>query len=210
MISVSDTGLGMDKETQSRIFEPFFTTKEKGKGTGLGLSTVYGIIKQSGGYIFVQSEVSRGTAFSIYLPRVEGTMEPHGAVPDWRTAAGGTETVLLVEDEESVRLLVRETLEAKGYRVIEAENGSAGLAAAEKHNGTIELVITDVIMPAMGGHELAQRLVKSRPTIKVLYLSGYTEEAIVDEGPGENSKAFLQKPFTLQNLARKVREVLGK
>jgi len=208
VISVSDTGLGMDKETQSRMFEPFFTTKEKGKGTGLGLSTVYGIIKQSAGYIFVQSAVGQGTTFSIYLPRVQGTMEPHGATPDWRTAAGGSETVLLVEDEESVRQLVRETLEAKGYHVIEAENGNAGLAAAVAHKGTIDLVITDVIMPAMGGHELAQRLLESRPAIKVLYLSGYTEDAIVDQNTGENSKAFLQKPFTLQNLARKVREVL--
>jgi two-component system cell cycle sensor histidine kinase/response regulator CckA len=208
MLSVRDTGLGMDKETQSRMFEPFFTTKEKGKGTGLGLSTVYGIIKQSGGYIFVQSEVGRGSTFSIYLPRVQGTMEPHGATPDWRTAAGGSETVLLVEDEESVRQLVRETLETKGYRVIEGENGNAGLAAAEAHQGTIDLLITDVIMPAMGGHELAQRLVESRPAIKVLYLSGYTEDAIVDKNTGESSKAFLQKPFTLQNLARKVREVL--
>jgi CheY-like chemotaxis protein len=208
MISVSDTGLGMDKETQSRMFEPFFTTKEKGKGTGLGLSTVYGIIKQSGGYIFVQSEVGQGTTFSIYLPRVQGTMEPHSATPDWRTAAGGSETVLLVEDEESVRQLVRETLETKGYHVIEAENGNAGLAAAEAHKATIDLLITDVIMPAMGGHELVQRLVESRPAIKVLYLSGYSEDAIVDQNTGESSKAFLQKPFTLQNLARKVREVL--
>ena len=156
----------------------------------------------------MQSAVGRGSTFSIYLPRVLGTMEPHGATPDWRTAAGGSETVLLVEDEESVRQLVRETLETKGYHVIEGENGNAGLAAAQAHKGTIDLLITDVIMPAMGGHELAQRLVKSRPAIKVLYLSGYTEDAIVDQNTGENSKAFLQKPFTLQNLARKVREVL--
>ena len=209
VISVSDTGLGMDKDTQSRIFEPFFTTKEKGKGTGLGLSTVYGIIKQSGGYIFVQSEIGRGTTFTIYLPSVEGPKESTGAAPDWRSAAGGSETVLLVEDEESVRQLVRDTLEAKGYHVIEAENGHAGLAAAEAHSGKIDLVITDVVMPAMGGHELAKRLKEARPAIKVLYLSGYTEDAIVDQGSGENSKAFLQKPFTLQNLARKVREVLG-
>src|SRR5258708_32830265 len=124
--------------------EPFLTTKEKGKGTGLGLSKVYVIIKQSGGYIFVQSEVGRGSTFSIYLPRVQGTMEPHGATPDWRTAAGGSETGLLVEDEESVRQLVRETLETKGYHVIQGENGNAGLAAAEYHPGTIDLHIADV------------------------------------------------------------------
>ena len=208
MLSVSDNGLGMDKETQSRIFEPFFTTKEKGKGTGLGLSTVYGIVKQSGGYILVQSEVGRGTTFNIYLPRVRDAVELHGAVPAARTADGGSETVLLVEDEESVRQLVRETLEAKGYQVLEAENGQAGLEAVAAHSGTIDLLITDVVMPGMSGHELAEQLLKERPGIKVIYLSGYTEEALV-EGNIDGGKAFLQKPFTLQTLSRKVREVLG-
>jgi two-component system, cell cycle sensor histidine kinase and response regulator CckA len=206
MLSVSDTGMGMDKETQSRIFEPFFTTKEKGKGTGLGLSTVYGIVKQSGGYVMVQSEEGQGTTFHIYLPRVEGAAEKH-AVPVASAAAGGTETILLVEDEESVRQLVRETLASKGYHVIEAENGEAGLAAANRGQ-KIDLVITDVIMPGMGGRELVQELAKTRPQTKVLYLSGYTEDAIVNEGMGGGT-AFLQKPFTLQNLSRKVREVLG-
>jgi two-component system cell cycle sensor histidine kinase/response regulator CckA len=208
MLSVSDNGLGMDKETQSRIFEPFFTTKEKGKGTGLGLSTVYGIVKQSGGYILVQSEVGRGTTFDIYLLRVQEEVEQHGAPPAARTADGGSETVLLVEDEESVRQLVRETLEAKGYRVLEAENGQEGLETVAAHSGTIDLLITDVVMPEMGGHELAERLLKVRPGIKVIYLSGYTEEALV-EGKIDGGKAFLQKPFTLQTLSRKVREVLG-
>jgi len=208
MLSVSDNGLGMDKETQSRIFEPFFTTKEKGKGTGLGLSTVYGIVKQSGGYILVQSEVGRGTTFNIYLPRVQEAVETHGAAPAARAADGGTETVLLVEDEESVRQLVRETLEARGYHVLEAENGQAGLTAVAAHSGAIDLLITDVVMPEMGGHELAERLLKERPGIKVIYLSGYTEEALV-EGNIDAGKAFLQKPFTLQTLSRKVREVLG-
>jgi two-component system cell cycle sensor histidine kinase/response regulator CckA len=207
MLSVSDTGMGMDKETQSRIFEPFFTTKEKGKGTGLGLSTVYGIVKQSGGYVMVHSEPGHGTAFHIYLPRVEGTAEHHTA-PVARAAAGGTETILLVEDEESVRQLVRETLAAKGYRVIEAENGEAGLAAANRQE-KIDLVITDVVMPGMGGRELVEHLSKTRPLAKVLYLSGYTEDAITSEGAIEGGTAFLQKPFTLQNLSRKVREVLG-
>lgn len=207
LLSVSDTGMGMDKETQSRIFEPFFTTKDKGKGTGLGLSTVYGIVKQSGGYVMVQSEEGRGTSFHIYLPRVEAPPEIHAA-PVARTALGGTETVLLVEDEESVRHLVRETLTTKGYHVVEAENGEAGLAAAAKQEGKIDLVITDVVMPGMGGRELVKQLAATRPDTKVLYLSGYTEEAINGEGI-ETGAAFLQKPFTLQNLSRKVREVLG-
>jgi two-component system, cell cycle sensor histidine kinase and response regulator CckA len=206
MLSVSDTGMGMDKETQSRIFEPFFTTKEKGKGTGLGLSTVYGIVKQSGGYVMVQSEEGRGTTFHIYLPRVEGTTEKHAA-PVPSAAAGGTETILLVEDEESVRQLVRDTLESRGYKVLEAENGECGLDAAAKHAGKIDLVITDVIMPGLGGREMAERLAKTRPETKVLYLSGYTEDAIISDGTME-STAFLQKPFTLQNLSKKVREVL--
>ena len=207
-LSVSDTGTGMDKETQSRIFEPFFTTKEKGKGTGLGLSTVYGIVKQSGGYVMVQSEKGHGTTFNIYLPRVEASTDIHAA-PVLRAAEGGSETVLLVEDEESVRQLVRETLTVKGYRVIEAENGEAGLAAAARHGGKIDLVITDVVMPGMGGREMVKHMTDTRPETKVLYLSGYTEDAILSEGTIESGTAFLQKPFTLQNLSRKVREVLG-
>jgi len=208
MLSVSDTGMGMDKETQSRIFEPFFTTKEKGKGTGLGLSTVYGIVKQTGGYVMVQSEEGRGATFQIYLPRVDGVAEKHSvAVP--HAALGGSETVLLVEDEESVRQLVRETLASKGYEVMEAENGEDGVAIAARHNGKIDLVITDVVMPGMGGRELVKQLAQTRPETKVLYLSGYTEDAIVSEGTIETGAAFLQKPFTLQNLSRKVREVLG-
>ena len=208
MLSVSDTGTGMDRETQSRIFEPFFTTKEKGKGTGLGLSTVYGIVKQTGGYVMVQSEMGRGTTFHIYLPLVEEAAERHSvSAPD--PALGGSETILLVEDEESVRQLVRDTLAAKGYRVFDADNGEAGLAAATAHDGKIDLVITDVVMPGMGGRELVKQLTQSRRGIKVLYLSGYTEDAIVSDGSIEKGTAFLQKPFTLQNLSRKVREVLG-
>jgi two-component system, cell cycle sensor histidine kinase and response regulator CckA len=209
MLSVSDTGMGMDKETQSRIFEPFFTTKEKGKGTGLGLSTVYGIVKQSGGYVMVQSEESRGSSFHIYLPRVEEAATEKHVAPVTSAAAGGTETILLVEDEESVRQLVRDTLETKGYEVIEAGDGEAGLAAAANHPGKIDLVITDVVMPGLGGRELVQQLGKTRPETRVLYLSGYTEDAIISEGSIESGTAFLQKPFTLQNLSKKVREVLG-
>src|SRR5437660_524293 len=206
-LMVSDTGMGMDRETQSRIFEPFFTTKEKGKGTGLGLSTVYGIVKQSGGYVTVQSELGRGTVLQIYLPRVEGAAEKHSvAVPE---AVGGTETILLVEDEESVRQLVRDTLAAKGYKVLEAENGEAGVAAAVHHKGKLDLIITDVVMPGMGGREMVKQLMETRPGTKVLYLSGYTEDAIISDGSIEKGTACLQKPFTLQSLSRKVREVLG-
>jgi len=208
MISLSDTGQGMDRETQARIFEPFFTTKEKGKGTGLGLSTVYGIIKQSGGYVFVQSELGRGTAFTIYFPRVDEPSESNGATPVSLFAAGGSETILLVEDEESVRQLVRETLESRGYRVLEAANGPAALTLADAVLDTIHLVITDIVMPGLSGHQLVQQLLNARPTTKVLYLSGHSEDAVATAEVGP-PKAFLQKPFTLQNLSRKVREVLG-
>ena len=208
MIAVSDNGQGMDRETQARIFEPFFTTKEKGKGTGLGLSTVYGIIKQSGGYVFVQSELGRGTVFTIYFPRVDEPCDAVGATPVSVAAAGGSETVLLVEDEESVRQLVRETLESRGYRVLEAGNGDAALTLAASHPETIHLVITDVVMPGLSGHELAQQLRSARAGLKVLYLSGYAQDAFPTPS-AEAQKAFLQKPFTLQSLARKVREILG-
>ncbi len=208
MLSISDTGHGMDKETQSRVFEPFFTTKEKGKGTGLGLSTVYGIIKQSGGYVFVQSEAGRGTTFRIYLPLVADAVETVGASPTAPSAGGGSETVLLVEDEESVRQLVRETLEGKGYKVLESENGSTALKIAAEHPGAIDLLITDVVMPGMSGNELAKQLCAAYPRTRVLYLSGYTEEDVVHSSSSHAGTAFLQKPFTLQVLSRKVREVL--
>jgi two-component system cell cycle sensor histidine kinase/response regulator CckA len=209
VLSVTDTGEGMDKETQLRIFEPFFTTKEKGKGTGLGLSTVYGIIKQSGGYVLVQSEPGQGTTFRIYLPRVEDALEPVGTLGTSSSQNGGSETVLLVEDEESVRQLVRETLESKGYKVLEADNGEAALRIVSNYSDKIDMLITDVVMPGMSGRELSARLCASRPQTKVLYLSGYTEDAIGHEGVVDPDTAFLQKPFTLQMLSRKVREVLG-
>jgi two-component system cell cycle sensor histidine kinase/response regulator CckA len=208
MISVSDTGHGMDKETQSRIFEPFFTTKEKGKGTGLGLSTVYGIVKQSNGYVFAQSEPGAGTTFYVYLPRVEDPAEASSPAKSQQNDAGGCETVLLVEDEESVRELVRLTLTARGYKVFEAENGEAGLRIADACKQPIDILITDVVMPGIGGRELAKKLLALRPTISVLYLSGYTEDAVITQGALGPATAFLQKPFTLQNLAKKVREVL--
>ncbi|MFZ0761972.1 MAG: PAS domain S-box protein [Candidatus Sulfotelmatobacter sp.] len=209
MISVSDNGQGMDRETQTRIFEPFFTTKEKGKGTGLGLSTVYGIIKQSGGYVFVQSELDRGTVFTIYFPSIDEPCDARGAAPVSLAAAGGTESVLLVEDEDSVRQLVRETLESRGYRVLEASNAAAALALAAAHPDPIHLVITDVVMPGLNGHELIQQLLPARPGIKVLYLSGYAQDAFPTTAAACGQKTFLQKPFTLQSLARKVREILG-
>ena len=209
MISVTDNGQGMDKETQSRIFEPFFTTKEKGKGTGLGLSTVYGIIKQSGGYVFAQSEPGRGTTFRIYLPRVEDAAALPGHTRKTETVCGGTETVLLVEDEESVRQLVRETLQSKGYTVIEAEDGESAMTISAAHQGVIDALITDLVMPGMSGRELATLVEKTRTGIKVLYLSGYTEDAIAHQGVLDPGTAFLQKPFTLQALLRKVREVLS-
>ncbi len=208
VISVADTGHGMDKETQSRIFEPFFTTKEKGKGTGLGLSTVYGIVKQSSGYVFAQSEVGAGTTFYVYLPRVEESAEEQSPAKAQQNEAGGCETVLLVEDEESVRELVHVTLVSRGYKVLQAENGEAGLRMAEACKESIDILITDVVMPGMGGRELAKKLLALRPNISVLYLSGYTEDAVITQGAVGPATAFLQKPFTLQNLAKKVREVL--
>ncbi|HEX9111281.1 MAG TPA: ATP-binding protein, partial [Terriglobales bacterium] len=209
VISVSDTGHGMDEETQSRVFEPFFTTKEKGKGTGLGLSTVYGIVKQSNGYVYPQSEVGSGTTFYIYLPRVEDPAEGASPSKSQEDGKGGCETVLLVEDEESVRELVRETLSMRGYRVLEAEDGESGLRVAETCTEHIDILVTDVVMPGIGGRELAKKLVLARPGICVLYLSGYTEDAIVHQGALGPGTAFLQKPFTLQSLAKKVRDVLN-
>ncbi|MBV8477916.1 MAG: response regulator, partial [Acidobacteria bacterium] len=207
MLSVSDTGCGMDKETQSRIFEPFFTTKEKGKGTGLGLSTVYGIIKQSGGYIFAHSEIGHGTTFRIFLPRVEQPAECLGTVKRTQGDTRGSETVLLVEDEESVRRLVRETLESRGYKVMEAADGERALEMASTQK-PVQLMITDVVMPGINGQELAKEIVKIHPRIKMLFLSGYAEDTIRQQALPAGT-AFLQKPFTLQTLLRKTREVLG-
>jgi PAS domain S-box-containing protein len=208
VISVSDTGHGMDKETMSRIFEPFFTTKDKGKGTGLGLSTVYGIVKQSNGYVFAESQAGCGTTFYVYLPCVQDAVEAHNSGMTPEPEKGGCETVLLVEDEESVRELVKVTLSSRGYKVLEAAEGESGLRLAAETNGAIDILVTDVMMPGMGGRELAAKLAALRPGICVLFLSGYTEDVIVTPGALGPSTAFLQKPFTLQNLAKKVREVL--
>ena len=209
MLAVSDSGIGMDAETQARLFEPFFTTKGPGKGTGLGLATVYGIVKQSGGSIWVYSEVGLGTTFKIYLPRVHGGSE--GAEPMGVKVAPtqGSETVLLVEDEAAVRHLAREILQSQGYTVLEARHPGEALRLGAEHLGPIHLMVTDVVMPQMGGREVANRLASRRPEMRVLYMSGYTDEAIVHQGVLDAGTAFLQKPFSVTGLAQKVHEVLS-
>ena len=208
MLAVTDTGVGMTEKVKSRIFEPFFTTKEVGKGTGLGLSTVYGIIKQSGGYIWVYSEVGIGSTFKVYLPCVDAPVEvpfSNGSQPLTRR---GYETVLLVEDEDGVRALMRQVLHKHGYNVLEARHGGEALLMCERHQGKIDLLLTDVVLEQMSGRELAERLLKVRPEMKVLYVSGYADDAIVHHGVLNAGMAFLQKPFTTEALARKIRYVL--
>ncbi len=208
MLAVSDTGIGMDAELQSRLFEPFFTTKERGKGTGLGLSTTYGIVKQSGGSIWVYSEPGLGTTLKIYLPRCEEPLE-HSLPPAVPAApVTGTETVLLVEDEPEVRRLVEKLLRMHGYTVLSAASPSDAIEAARRHEADIQMLLTDVIMPGMNGRELARALAHGRPRMKVLYMSGYTDAAITQQGILPPGTAFLSKPFTPEALARKVREVL--
>jgi two-component system, cell cycle sensor histidine kinase and response regulator CckA len=205
MLAVSDTGQGMDAETRKRIFDPFFTTKEPGKGTGLGLSTVYGIVNQSGGSLFVYSEPGHGTTFKVYLPQTGAVGGAASVEVDGR---GGTETVLLVEDEAVVRRLVAQMLEAHGYRVLVAGDPDEAVSLSDSHEGRIDLLITDVVMPNMSGRELAVRLHADRPGMKILYISGYTDRAIVHHGVLAQGTVFLQKPFTGDDLARKVRAVL--
>jgi len=207
MLAVSDTGVGMDAQTKARIFEPFFTTKEKGKGTGLGLSTVYGIVKQSGGYVWVYSEPGHGTTVKVYLPRVDAPAEPQ-APPRETATLTGTETILLAEDDEILRPLTKGLLTKLGYTVLDAESAQQALAVAGARQGPIHLLVADVVMPGASGRELARRLAQSRPETRVLYVSGYTDDAIVHHGMLEPGLKFLQKPFTPAALARKVREVL--
>jgi CheY-like chemotaxis protein len=207
IVEVMDDGPGIPAGHLSRIFDPFFTTKEK--GTGLGLATVYGIVKQSGGHLWVYSEPGAGTTFKLYLPRVEGKGVGVPPQPRFEEKAAVTETVLLVEDEEHLRALAREFLEQRGYRVLEAGNGAEALQLAAAHAGPIHLLVTDMVMPGMRGRELADKLCASRPQMKVLYVSGYTDGSIVENGELGPGSAFLEKPFSSDALARKVRQVLN-
>jgi len=209
MIAVSDTGVGMTPEVKERVFEPFFTTKERGKGTGLGLATVYGIVKQSGGNIWVYSEPGQGTTFKIYLPRVD---EPLAEERE-KEESGlflGVGVILVVEDEEGVRKLVLDMLEKQGYSVLGADDEEEALLICQQYKETIHLLVTDVVMPKISGPELAKRLVVFQPEMKVLYMSGYADNAIVHHGVLEEGVNFIQKPFTMEGLAKKVREVLDK
>jgi CheY-like chemotaxis protein len=207
LLSVSDTGTGMDRATQARIFEPFFTTKEKGKGTGLGLSTVFGIVQQNGGTVWVYSEPRKGTTFKVYLPVVDAAVD-ESLVSIAPTTLRGSETILLVEDEEQVRVVACGILKRQGYRVLEARNAGEALLLCEKFADPIHLLLSDVVMPQMSGPELAKRLAAIRPAMKILCMSGYTDDAVVRHGALEAGFAFIQKPFTPDTLRRKVRAVL--
>ena len=209
LLNVSDSGIGMDPATKARIFEPFFTTKEKGKGTGLGLSMVYGIVKQSNGYIDVSSEVGIGTSFEIYLPKVDDAID----IATTTVTSGslrGSETILLVEDDPSLRVLAAHTLESFGYKVLEANSGAEALEICRQHEGHIHLLLTDVVMPGMSGRVLAEQLLPQRPQLKVIYMSGYTGQTVGAHGVLAEGSYFLPKPFTREALARKIREVLDR
>jgi len=209
MLAISDTGAGMDADTKARIFEPFFTTKEAGRGTGLGLATVYGIVKQSGGYIWVYSEPGRGSTFKIYLPQTEEPLDeflPESGAP---TAARGTETVLLVEDDEALQKLTRECLEEAGYQVLAARDGPQALRVSRDYAGEIHLLLTDVVLPGISGPELAQQLRASRAGIRFLFVSGYADASLLQQGLLNPSANLVQKPFRPLELAQKVREILN-
>jgi len=209
MLSISDTGLGMDEATQARIFEPFFTTKGPERGTGLGLSTVWGIVKQSGGSIEVHSEVGKGTTFRIYLPRVEGAPDTDRTVLA-AAVRGAGETILIVEDDEGLRHLAARTLTSVGYRVLTAANAEDALLLVERFDGPIRLMLTDLVMPGMSGRDLAERLREMRPETKVLYTSGYTDDVILQHAVLDDAVQFISKPYAVADLKRRVREVLDR
>jgi two-component system cell cycle sensor histidine kinase/response regulator CckA len=208
LLTVSDTGIGMDAAIQAHIFEPFFTTKEKGKGTGLGLATAYGIVKQSGGYIDVYSELGKGTTFKIYLPRVHDALDSQKPPESDLMKSRGNETILLAEDETSLRTLTRNLLELSGYTVLEANNGAEAMTISQQHSGLVQLLLTDVVMPGMSGRVLAGQVTEQRPLIKVVYMSGYTGQAVGAHVALEEGSFFLQKPFSRDGLVSKVRQAL--
>jgi CheY-like chemotaxis protein len=211
MLAISDTGAGISREDQARIFEPFFTTKEKGKGTGLGLATVYGIVKQSRGYIYLYSEPGMGTTFKVYLPAAEHAGTLPGKLSDaQQLMSKNNETILLVEDETNVRSLAQMILKSCGYKILEAKSGDEALQICAQHKGPIDLLLTDVIMPGLNGHELATRLTSKYPDLQVLYMSGYTDDIITRHGILSEGTMFMSKPFSSEMLARKVHEVLNK
>jgi len=208
VLSVHDTGVGMDAETRSHVFEPFFTTKGEGGGTGLGLATVYGIVKQSGGFVWVHSEPGQGSTFKVYLPRVEAELPEAPATNPPVASPRGSETILIAEDEDALRELSREVLESQGYRVLEARGGNEALEEARRHGGRIHLLLTDVVMPSLNGRELAEKLTAEHAAVKVLYMSGYTDDMVLRRGVLNEGTAFIQKPFTPDALVRRVRAVL--
>jgi two-component system, cell cycle sensor histidine kinase and response regulator CckA len=209
-LAITDTGIGMDAETQSHIFEPFFTTKEPGKGTGLGLATVYGIVKQSAGSINVYSEPGRGTTFRVYLPRVDEQTEVVALEPEAPQSLEGRETVLVVEDDPEVRRLIGEILRARGYHVIESTKGEEAIRMAHTLPDPMQLIVADVVLPEMSGPEVVRRVKEARPAIRALYISGYTDEAVLRHGTLEAGAMFLSKPFVPEALAGKVREALDR
>jgi len=211
LLSISDTGFGMDEQTQANLFEPFFTTKEQGKGTGLGLATVYGIVKQSGGHIWVCSELERGTTFKVFLPQAEGAAQPAASTraPAGPEQRGGGEYILVVEDEDAVRGLLDEMLTGLGYRVALAANGGEALLLVEEKGRKPDLLITDVVMPQMSGKLLAERLRRRHPDLKTLFMSGYTDDVIARQRALDPGSSFIQKPFNISDLAAKVRALLS-